>query len=1049
MNDDVLRLWPRAERILDEVLDLGEPERSRRVAEACGSNTELHSLLCALLSGTREAVAFLSCPALGVLDLPGEDDPVEPLLPIGTRVGAYRLVSEIGRGGMGVVYLAERDDGEFAQRVALKLLDGGARTPASVERFRREREFLAHLRHPNVARLYDGGILPDGAPYLVMELVEGRRIDEHSDAMCLTVEARLRLFLQVCNAVEYAHGQLIVHRDLKPANVLIERDGTVRLLDFGIARWIEGADDADATTTVARVMTPAYAAPEQFQGGPATVATDVYQLGLLLYELLSGRRAHGEAGSAPAALMEAALRRDPLPPSRAVVTACDDAAATLGPRDSALRRSASPSVLARQLAGDLDAIVLKALRKLPAERYATVEALRRDIENALAHRPVTARRGSHLYRARKTFRRHRGAFVAVLATAASLFVGALGMTMQARATAQERDRARSAESRASAINDFLVNEMLAAATPEKSRGREMTVAEVLASASRAVGPAFMGQPRTEGDVRLALAHSYVALARFPEARRHAEAAAALFANGPAADVLHARRVLAELTLLEGRIADARTEVDVLVADHLRALGEHHVDTLRARLLAARVSNGEGKPAQSESELRGLLHALDVDAVGDWRLSVEVHQALADSLTRAAKGEEASAAAKSALDMLRARVGADHPAAIEALRRLATARSKLLRHHDALALHQEVLERRLRTAGPDHPDTGDAWVDISVDYHRLDRTDSCRDAAQRALSIYERSLGAEHPRTIRALRNIAILASQAHRFEEAERAYERVIAIRQRSLGELHPDSIEVLRDEQVMFVRARRLDDARRLAKRIVAVYERLAASPSAEATQLTEYANFLLDVEPMDARDHHRALDIARRAVDATHRRGFLQLDVLGRAFREAGDVERAIDVIREALERPEAVRSWTTEATYVDLLTKHRAPEELERFLVARIETLRSVRGSDDPLLAKTMRNLAKLYQRAGRHAEAEQRFGEALAQLRKRSSDDDWQVARAKSELGEQLARRGALDEAEPLLRSGYETLAKDVQTDPALLEQARKRVEGLERARRAHR
>jgi len=1012
LNDDLLRLWTRAERILDELLDLEESERAPRTAAACRGDAELQRAVLDLLAAERAAGEFLSTPALATL----EDEPAAPSA-LGQRIGPYRLVAELGRGGMGIVYAAEREDGEFSQRVALKLLDAGVGTPAAVERFRREREILARLQHPNIARLYDGGVTEQGTPYLVMELVEGARIDEHCTARDLPLADRLRLLLQVCSAVEYAHGQLVVHRDIKPANVVVDAGGTVKLLDFGIAGWLaEPGETTAATATAARILTPAYAAPEQLRGEPAAVGTDIYQLGLLLYELVCGRRAHGDAHSSPAELIDTALHRDPPPPSR----------------------SAARVHRVRRLAGDLDAIAFKALRKDPAERYATAEALRRDVESLLQDRPVEARRGDALYRLRKGIRRHRVPVAAAAAATLSIALGVGGVLAQARVTAHERDRARSAEARASAINEFLVYELLLGATPERARGRELTVAEVLGNASRAVGSALGSEPATEGDVRLALARSYVALGKFPEARAHAEAAATRFASSTADDRLRAQRQLVELTLLEGHVAAARDEADALVAACLEALGEEHAETLRARLLAARVANAESRPAAAEPPLRELLEAQRRLAPDDWRLSVEMREALVDTLTRSHRAVEAAALAEEALETLRARLGPDHPATIDALRRLATAKSKLLLHQEALALHREVLALCERTAGPEHPDTADAWVDVSVGHSRLNQAGPSREAGERALAIYERSLGPEHPRTIRALRNLAVLASQAGQFDDAERAYARVLDARTRRLGPLHPDTIGARRDLQVLFVRAGRLDDARSEAREIVAAYERLAGAEAPDPTVIDAYAGFLLAVDPPDQRDPRRALAVAERAVAATGRREFLKLATLARAYRATGDAERAIATAREALALPEAIRSWTTENLLVELLREHRTPAELEAFLLERIERMRALRGPDDPLMAKTLRHLAQLDARTGRDAEAEERFAESLAQLRKTLPESDWEIARAKSELGAQMMMRGASDEAERLVVEGYEALVTDPTIDPALLAAARQRV-----------
>jgi serine/threonine-protein kinase len=464
--------------------------------------------------------------------------------------------------------------------VALKLLDQMAGSMTAWKRFARERATLARLQRPHVARLFDAGVTETGTPYLVMEYVEGTTIDRHCETQAPHVEARLVLFRQVCLAVEYAHAQLIVHRDLKPANVLVDRFGQVKLLDLGIAKWLdELGGDSSITQTAHRVLTPGHAAPEQFLGEPVTTATDVYQLGLLLYRLLTGRAAHGAPNSRPEALRSAVLDADPERPSRAATTAS----------------------LGKRLEGDLDAIILKALRKEPSERYPTVEALRRDLDDYAAHRPVAARRGTTAYVARKYLRRHRVATAAVCAVVVSSTIGLAAVTRQSRLIAAERDRARAAEARAAAINTFLVDDLLAAATPEKARGVTPTVDAVLDIAARSVGQAFRAHPETAAEVRLTLARSYASLGRLASAREHATAAAEALAVAQTGDplpALRARALVAELTLTDGHYAEARDALAGLLAEQTGL-----AEAGRIAQAASRSSTGRAAPTISPRAVR--------------------------------------------------------------------------------------------------------------------------------------------------------------------------------------------------------------------------------------------------------------------------------------------------------------------------------------------------------------------------------------------------------------------------------------------------------------
>jgi serine/threonine protein kinase len=374
--------WRRVEEAFAAASDVAADRRPAVLAESCGADHALRAEVEALLAAADDGDG-----AARLRDLIGAeaDALVAPGELRGRRLGAYRVVDELGEGGMGAVYLAVRDDDQYRTRVAIKLLQRGLDSPHAVARFRDERQILAGLDHPGIVRLLDGGSTDDGLPFLVMEHLEGVPITEHAELRGATVRARVELFLQVCAAVEYAHRQLVVHRDLKPTNILVTDGGTAKLLDFGIAKLLGDQLEREAarTQTGMHLLTPQYASPEQARGEPASTASDVYSLGAVLYELLTGAPAVRIEGTGLAAL-QAILDVEPARPS--VV---------------------APASRRRALAGDLDNIVLAALRKEPARRYRSVEALSLDLRRYLDGRPVEARPGTWSYRAGKFLRRHR------------------------------------------------------------------------------------------------------------------------------------------------------------------------------------------------------------------------------------------------------------------------------------------------------------------------------------------------------------------------------------------------------------------------------------------------------------------------------------------------------------------------------------------------------------------------------------------------------------------------------------------------------------------
>ncbi|HYP05350.1 MAG TPA: serine/threonine-protein kinase [Bryobacteraceae bacterium] len=422
--------WHRIEEVFQAASELPPVERQRFLAESCGEDRDLLNEVQSLLACESQAADFFE-KAIGEVATSITDESAND-----RRIGPYRILRKLGQGGMGAVYLAERNDDQYHKHVALKLVRQGMDTPWLLERFRYERQILASLEHPHIARLLDGGTTEDGLPYIVMEYVEGRPLTGYAAAQNLDIPARLRLFRQVCGAVEYAHRKLVIHRDLKPANILVAEDGTPRLLDFGTAKLVSPEfADSGQTQTGAQMLTPDYASPEQLRGEPVTTASDVYSLGIILYELLAGRRPFDTAGRASIALERALTGTEAQAPSRA---------------------AAPEPKLRRTLAGDLDNIVLMAVRKEPERRYSSVEQFSEDIRRHLDGLPVRARADTVSYRVGKFLRRNRLAVGAVAAAVVALFGGiaiALWQAHEARLSA-ERAQRRFADVRALA-NTFL------------------------------------------------------------------------------------------------------------------------------------------------------------------------------------------------------------------------------------------------------------------------------------------------------------------------------------------------------------------------------------------------------------------------------------------------------------------------------------------------------------------------------------------------------------------------------------------------------------------
>ena len=761
---------------------------------------------------------------------------VGPLLPTSAarsagRVGPYRLVECIGRGGMGEVHRAERADGQYAQTVAVKLNRSGFVTPELGERFRFERQILARLEHPNISRLLDGSATEGGAPYLVMEYVEGRPIDEYCDGERASIERRLDLFRTVCRAVAHAHRNLVVHRDLKPSNILVTAEGEVKLLDFGIAKLLapDGEAGGDLTRTLAPLMTPGYASPEQVRGEPVTTATDVYALGLLLYQLLCGRRAQRPEDSSFAALERVVCLQEPPRPSDALGSGeAEEVEERL-----ATRGATRLARLRHRLRGDLDTIVAAALRKEPARRYASAQQLLEDVDRHLEGRPVVARPDTLGYRTGKFLRRHRLAVAASAAIALSLVVG-LVLALAGLVRAQRAERRAIEEAATSGqISEFLVD-LFRANDPGEAMGETVTAHQLLDRGRERIEQRLGNQPAVRARLLGTMSQAYESLGLFEPAlelaerrldaererlgERSAEAGRALVelsdVHRRQGDYVGARGLaLQALEVLEdsARSPSGATQDDLAAALNnlggaYSELGElEQAGAVLERALAIREREPEPK--------RSLRPALNSLAIVRWRQG-DVEQArslfgralaiaeeefgadhpevahIANNLALAHRDAgdvaQAIAAHERALAIREKVLAPDHPDIAESLSNL----GDLLRQHDDPRRAREMLERALeireRTLGPDHNYVAYTLNNLALSHLDLGEPAAARPLFERALDILERALGPDHMVLSYPITGLARVAEAEGDLKGAERGFQRALAIRQAQLGESHP-----------------------------------------------------------------------------------------------------------------------------------------------------------------------------------------------------------------------------------------------------------------------
>ena len=505
MSDD---RWSRLDALFEQAADLDDAAREAFMTEVRATDPDLADEVERLLRFDRAGEIPLERAVQGavtsILDKAGPDRR-------GTRLGPYRILKELGHGGMGTVYLAERADDTYDAQVAIKLIRGGVASRDQIRRFKSERQILASLNHPNIGRLLDGGTTPDGLPYVVMEAIDGEPIDDYCDRLKLPVRDRIHLFRTVCDAVAYAHRNLVVHRDIKPANILVTSEGVPKLLDFGIAKLVEPGGGGQTRTAVA--MTPAYASPEQVRGDAVTTATDVYALGTVLYELLAGRPAHRFETGTPGEIERVICQQGPERPSTAVSRewTSTHGATRATPIEVGGARGTDPSRLRHQLSGDLDTIVMMTLRKEPERRYPSVEAFSHDLANYLLDLPVSARAESARYRASKFVARHRAAVLGV--TTGLLLVTSLVAFYTLR-VADERDRARVEAVKAETMAGFLASLFrIDERTP--AAGAAVTARELLDRGVETISA--LEDPEVKGDLLFSMATAYDNLGLFDQA----------------------------------------------------------------------------------------------------------------------------------------------------------------------------------------------------------------------------------------------------------------------------------------------------------------------------------------------------------------------------------------------------------------------------------------------------------------------------------------------------------------------------------------------------
>jgi serine/threonine-protein kinase len=722
--------WKKAKEIFQTAMDLPLAQRQAFIEREANGDALVKTEVETLLEAHDEAENFIDAPVAAVADFL-EIEQKHSI--VGKQIGAYKILEEIGRGGMGAVYLAERADAEYEKKVAVKLIKRGLDTDEIISRFRNERQILANLEHPNIARLLDGGATDDGLPFLVMEYVEGLPLTEFCEEKNLDLETRLKLFLEVCAAVQHAHRNLIVHRDLKPSNILVSEDKTPKLLDFGIAKLLTPTADfaTGRTATNFNVMTPEYASPEQVRGETVTTATDVYSLGVVLYEILTGNRPYSFENQSLEKIIHTVCHSEPARPSS--VRSPKFQVSSPKPEES---NPKSKIQNPKSLRGDLDNIVLMAMRKEPERRYSSVEQFAEDIRRYLNGLPVIAREDSFSYRTEKFVRRNKVGVAAAGGIAISLIAGIFATGRQARIARRQRDKA-------AKINKFL-QKMLSSADP-RAVGKDAKVVEVLQIAADSIEKDFDNQPEIAADLNTTIGLTFLSVGQIDFAERHLT------------EALEIRRSLFGL------------------AHHETAMSLNNF----GKLLQAKgdLRTAEKLFRQSLAILRRVrsAEALDIACVlGN----------LGYLLMLEAKYEEAKDAHHEELRILRDRLGENHSEFARTLSNLANVFSVTGDKQTAESMHRKALAVAQKFYGGEHPDVALAKLHLAITIVNA-KPDEAESLFRQSLDLRRRFFGDGHTETAWALYYLGDILMRKEDYERAVECAREILSWRAHSIPETH------------------------------------------------------------------------------------------------------------------------------------------------------------------------------------------------------------------------------------------------------------------------
>jgi eukaryotic-like serine/threonine-protein kinase len=930
-------LWRRVQQILEDTEGKQAPERAAVLDKACGEDTELRrsvEKIFASLDMTDDFLGIAVGQAASVL-MDSIQSPAKP----GQSLGPYRILRQLGAGGMGSVYLAERADDQYHKLVAIKLINTASGPDSATElRFRTERQILAQLEHPNIARLLDGGASESGSPYVVMEYIEGVPVGEYVRSKDLPIAERIGLFLSICNAVAYAHRNLVVHRDIKPSNILVTAEGVPKLLDFGIAKLlsVEPAQGSGGHTRSTQwLMTPDFASPEQIRGETVTTATDIYSLGVLLYVLLAGRAPYRTEGRSPAEIERLISAQDCERPSSAVADAR----------------------LKRELSGDLDQIVAMAMRSDPAARYGSVGTLMEDLQRYLDGYPVAARKGVWTYIISKFVRRHRvavlvGGMLIVLILAFGVSMAALARKIQFERDASERERRTEQQ-----VSQFLVK-LFESSNTDQSGGHLPTARDLLDHGVASVDKDLGAQPELHARMLEVMGLAYESLGVYEESEPLLERSLAIrktLGGGRTLVTAESLKDLSETLRLRSKYAEAEKAARESLSIRSAILGTENIDAAESLNTIGLILWQKGDPASAEPFVRQAL-AIRTRLEGSDSIGAAVYMSNLAGIRRTRNDlSEAETLYRKVVDLRSRKLGLDHPRTAISLNGLALVLLARGSYNESEDLMRQILASRRRVLGESHPDVFTTQNDLAQVLLRQAKYDEARDISQKLLAAEIAIDGEATHRAAFCLNVLGDVEEETGRYQEALAHNRRSLETRRKVFGERSTwyarslaDTAQVLLDRADLKQAETLAQESLRIRRDVLGPKHMETASASLLLGHIEQAAHRLNAAESL----YRDALAVDAAVLDQNHPARADALNLLGGLLIERGRPREAEPLLREALlirRARLAPNHWATASTASLLgacLTALQGYEEAGQLLTESANALdrwRAVRRRD----------------------------------------------------------------------------------------------------------